>query len=473
MEINFPVKFYKKQLEVLKTADDPSISDVLVDGSKGSGKSLTAASLAYYIGMRYKNIHIGMFRRTLPELRETLQRYALETYPKGTYKFRVADRRILFPTKSQISLNYIETDADLLNYQGWNFQVILLDESTNFTEYQIGFLKTQLRITNEEFGTKIYFFTNPIGISHGYFKSRFVDDKKSYTKYETPESITFRKLNNDKISTARYLIRFPMMTEENIKLMQNDPQYLSILDALPEKERMALRFGSWEVCAGLFFSQFDKKKHVIDSYQPQINDTLFISCDWGTSKPFAIYWYAINSKDKVIVYREYYGIKGTIADEGIGYTAVEVAQHICEKTPHNEKIKYMVLDSACWAQHGQGYSIYELMQSILKDRSIYIIQSHKNRMNGWEAVKKYLLLDETGEPSIYFTKECKHLLRTLPFMMYDKNKENDLDSRSEDHACDSLAYFLMSRPMPKKIRENKNAPFPSINYFKNLKKQKI
>ena len=42
---------------------------------------------------------------------------------------------------------------------------------------------------------------------------------------------------------------------------------------------------------------------------------------------------------------------------------------------------------------------------------------------------------------------CTHLIRTLPALTYDKTHVEDVDTSQEDHAYDSLRYFLMSRPL--------------------------
>ena len=36
---------------------------------------------------------------------------------------------------------------------------------------------------------------------------------------------------------------------------------------------------------------------------------------------------------------------------------------------------------------------------------------------------------------------------TMPMMMYSKTHVEDLDTTMEDHACDEVRYFCMSRPI--------------------------
>ncbi len=58
-----------------------------------------------------------------------------------------------------------------------------------------------------------------------------------------------------------------------------------------------------------------------------------------------------------------------------------------------------------------------------------------------------LQFDERGYPRFYVFRNCKHFIRTIPLMMYDQNKPEDLDSDLEDHIADEWRYINMSRPI--------------------------
>jgi len=61
------------------------------------------------------------------------------------------------------------------------------------------------------------------------------------------------------------------------------------------------------------------------------------------------------------------------------------------------------------------------------------------------------------KPLLYIMDNCKNLIRTLPIMQYDKTKPEDLDTKLEDHALDTMRYLCMSRPvtveLPKSLLE--------------------
>ena len=54
---------------------------------------------------------------------------------------------------------------------------------------------------------------------------------------------------------------------------------------------------------------------------------------------------------------------------------------------------------------------------------------------------------------IYFTANCRDSIRTLPALQHDRNKPEDVDTESEDHAPDEIRYACMSRPYIKDIQK--------------------
>jgi hypothetical protein len=67
---------------------------------------------------------------------------------------------------------------------------------------------------------------------------------------------------------------------------------------------------------------------------------------------------------------------------------------------------------------------------------------------------------------IYFFDTCKDSIRTIPLMMYDEHKPEDLDSDLEDHAVDEIRYFCMMRPIaPREIIEKKIPQHDPLNQY--------
>ena len=63
-----------------------------------------------------------------------------------------------------------------------------------------------------------------------------------------------------------------------------------------------------------------------------------------------------------------------------------------------------------------------------------------------------LAFDENGYAMMYIFKNCKAFIRTIPLMMYDEHKPEDLDTDFEDHVADETRYFCMARPIAPRMK---------------------
>ena len=52
-----------------------------------------------------------------------------------------------------------------------------------------------------------------------------------------------------------------------------------------------------------------------------------------------------------------------------------------------------------------------------------------------------------GLPMLYIFKTCKHFIRTVPALVYDRANVEDIDTTAEDHIYDECRYVLMHIPL--------------------------
>ena len=60
--------------------------------------------------------------------------------------------------------------------------------------------------------------------------------------------------------------------------------------------------------------------------------------------------------------------------------------------------------------------------------------------------------DEEGRPMLYVFENCRDFRRTIPALVYDARRPEDIDTAGEDHIYDETRYFLMSRPIAPRKR---------------------
>lgn len=119
--------------------------------------------------MQIHGIQILLVRRTLTELRENHViplRKLLKTDSKE-YKiaqYKEQSKEFIFPNGSRIVLGYCASEGDVLQFQGQAYDVIFIEEATQFTEFQFQALTECNRssgLCKNTFKVRMYFTANP------------------------------------------------------------------------------------------------------------------------------------------------------------------------------------------------------------------------------------------------------------------------------------------------------------------------
>jgi phage terminase large subunit len=110
---------------------------VAYGGAKGGGKSHGVRQKATYLCFKHKGIDILIIRRTLSELEKNHVYPLLKAYTKFPAslkpKYNEQKKTFTFPWGSRITLGYCDTENDVWQYQGQEYQVIFIDEATRLT----------------------------------------------------------------------------------------------------------------------------------------------------------------------------------------------------------------------------------------------------------------------------------------------------------------------------------------------------
>lgn len=422
-------------------------------GARGGGKSWAVRTKAKLLALGHPGIKILIVRRTYPELiNNHINILRAELVAVARYNDR--DKVLKFANGSTIQFSYCARDADLDRMQGVEYDVIFLDEATQLSEFQMKTITACLRGVNAH-PKRIYYTCNPGGQGHGYIKRIFID--KRYEAGEHEDDYTF----------------IQSLVTDNIVLMREQPDYIKQLEALPEKLRRAWLEGDWDIFEGQFFEDFrtepDPRKcheagievdearrlglwtHVIHASAPGSGWKLYRSFDWGYSKPFSCAWWAVDFDGRLYRILELYGCTKE-PNEGLKWTPDEVFSRVRETEDSHPWLKGRqiegVADPAIWDESG-GVSIAETAER----HRVYFSPGDHQRIPGWMQCHYRLMFDEHGVPMMYVYDTCKAFLRTIPQLVYDDHKPEDLDTSMEDHVADEWRYMCMSRPIPPVIRE--------------------
>ncbi len=160
---------------------------VAYGGARGGGKSWAVRQKAKLLALNYAGIKELILRRTFPELREN-HILPLNVDLTNIAKYKETDKSFTFPNGSRLKFGYCDAESDVLQYQGQEYDVIFLDEATQFTEFQYNALTACLRGANG-LPKRMYLTCNPGGVGHEWVKRLFID--KKYRPTENPDDYTF------------------------------------------------------------------------------------------------------------------------------------------------------------------------------------------------------------------------------------------------------------------------------------------
>lgn len=401
-------------------------------GARGGGKSFAVRLKACGLGLRYNGIKMLLVRRTYPELLENhIKPLIMQT--AGWARYRDSDKTLTFVTGSTLKFGYCDTDADVLQYQGQEYDVVFMDEATQFTEYQFSWIKATVRGVND-FPKRMYLTCNPGGVGHGWVKRLFVD--RDYTADERPEDYTF-------IQSRVY---------DNGALLKSDPDYVRMLETLPDDLRRAWLDGEWDLFAGQYFSEWRRDRHIIDGV-PEIPEhwTRVIAMDYGLDM-LAVVWAAFGEDGRGIVYKEFCAPDLPVA---------EAAAEICTRCTPEERDRdgklYVIAPPDLWSRaKDTGKSIAELF----REHGVNFRKADNNRQNGWMNLKQWLRPDDTdGIPGLRFAAACTECVRCIPLLQYAKGNSLDCSTEPHDitHAPDAVRYLIQSRPQRARSVANMSA----------------
>lgn len=437
--------------------------EALYGGAAGGGKSdaLLTEALRQVRIPHYRGI---IFRKTYPQLTDLIDRSRelyTKAFPRAAYNS--TSHCWSFPSGAKIFFGNLPRDEDRFNYQGKHYDFVAFDELTQFTWVQYSYLMSRNRPNGP--GTRVYMraTANPGGIGHGWVKDRFVTAAVPMTTiWETYE---VRKPDGTTAEMKRDRIFVPSTVFDNQALLDNDPNYLANLAMLPEAEKNALLYGSWDSFDGQVFREwrndpdhYDDQRwtHVINPFPIPAHWRIYRGFDFGYAKPFSVGWYAADPDGRLYRIKEYYGCTGT-PNTGIKLNPAEIAAEIKRIEDEDQTLRGRnvigIADPSIFDE-SRGESIAAMMER--SPHFVYWSGGDNTRIAGKMQFHYRLAFDAEGLPMFQTFRTCKHFIRTIPALVYDDKHVEDIDTDQEDHIYDECRYVLMENPIaPRKHEEPK------------------
>lgn len=400
---------------------------ILYGGARGGGKSWAVRIKAHLLACRYSGIQILLLRRTFPELREN-HINQLQSLTYGIAKYKSQDKVFAYPNGARIVCGYLNNEADVLQYQGQAYDVIIMDEATQFTEFQFQTLTESNRSSGqmtEAFNPRMYFTANPGGVGHAWVKRLFID--RNYRASEKAEDYLF----------------IPSKVYDNKYLMENSPDYVRALENLPENRRKAMLDGDWDVFEGQYFPEFNRAIHVCEPFAIPSHWRIYRAFDYGLDM-LACLIIAVDERYNAYVVEEINIPNLIISDAARTMLASQWSNKVfCSYAPPD-----------MWNRRQEtGKSAFDLFA----ENGLTPIKSNNARVVGWWAVKEYLKVytNEFGEPTarLKIFSTCHKLIKHLTEIQADERNFDDCATQPHEitHNCDALRYFCVENKLPAEL----------------------
>ena len=394
-------------------------------GARGGGKSW--ALRAKLIGMccKYSGLRCLIIRQTYSELLnnhiEQIKAILAECIAEKKVRYDSEQHSFEFWNGSTIKCGYCACRADLKHYQGIDYDIIALDEATQYEEYVFDELGACMR-GRTHLPKRFYLTCNPGGVGHEWVKRLFID--REFRPDEDPDDFAFIK---------------SLATDNDF----NGKEYMKMLDKLPEPLRSAWRDGNWDTFVGQYFPEWDLAKYETDIVDIPEHWQISMSIDYGLDC-FAPIWYATDENGVDYIIKEYSAKDIIIPQAANLIKEIESGLNI-----ENRKIRRYAPPDLWNRKSNTGLSTIDMF----RQHGLIFLKADNNREAGWLAIKTRL---SNGKLKI-FKGRANQLSHCMRLLQHDEIRVNDVAKNPHDitHLPDSLRYYIIMRTSKVKVPEKR------------------
>jgi phage terminase large subunit-like protein len=259
--------------------------------------------------------------------------------------------------------------------------------------------------------------------------------------------------------------------EENPYLNQNEVS--NFLEGLDDNEKEARGKGRFIEMGGLIYKKFDPKPgglHVLDREGLRFphNVPIGISLDHGFNNPTAVLWHALLPEGNIVTFHEHY-----LSGETVSYHARAIHEF-----NRANRIVPAILVADPSIKNTDPITGTSILQEYIKFGIPFVLANNDVKA-GIERTIGYLKPRVGGRPMWQCTRDCRNLIKEMGRYKWKTYTSKKLNARYNvweephklnDHACDSLRYFLMSRPNLDNIFDEANRHEDPLVFFDQMPK---
>ncbi len=493
-EMTLDFTLYPKQ----KLAMSHEHNSCCFGGAASGGKTHLNIRASIIWALTNPGIAIYLFRKQLQDLEKSYIS-AANGFPSvlrdfidnGFVKVDLNKKKIMFKNGGAKRNSYIggsiihlchlqKGENDLRGYEGQEIHALILDECCDFSQKEISFLRSRLRLGSwsmpddspfkqyKNYFPRMLMTTNPGGVGHAFLKSEWVDIAPPYTVVQMPP---------EKGGMRHIFIR--SLVQDNTKIMEEEPNYINVLKGSNDKTRVrALLYGDWNISeSGILAESWSYDDNIIEPFEIPSSWRIDRCMDWGSSSPFAITYFAesdgtsvklfngetrIFPKGTLFLIDELFGCDPTDPSKGLRLDDYKIGQMIKE---HEDAYlsKYNVVpgnaDGAMWQKSNKNKAIIDDINEGFFGRVIYNNEQLflrfdkpagsrkagfaliRNLLEGAQAINK----GDMERKGLYVFSNCKYTIQTVPMLQRSPKDPDDSDPYGNDHIADTMRYRVLAK----------------------------
>ena len=304
--------------------------------------------------------------------------------------------------------------------------MIGIEEATTLTSRKYQDISTCCRTSKPNWRPRIYSTTNPGGVGHGWYRTKFILPFQEKTETETrfiPARVTDNRWNN--------------------------PEYVRVLENLTGWQKRAWLDGDWDIAAGQFFTTLRREVHVVPDFDDTRAREWFIALDYG----FAHYTVALlgcTDGDGNIFIVDEHAERLWLPQRHAAAIKAMLARHkIGERKLAVEDLKRIVAGADVFSRQSDGTTI----AAQYAKHGLSLRCANTDRVNGWaEILQRFGDVGADIRPTLFIHKRCGRLIETLPTLQHDPNRPEDVlkidadeDGIGGDDCADALRYLVATK----------------------------
>jgi hypothetical protein len=367
---------------------------------------------------------------------------------------------LTFKNGSRIIAGHFQAEKDIDAYLGLEYDVIGIEEATTLSARKHQDITTCCRTSKPNWRPRIYSTSNPGGIGHAWYRTRFVlpymERRETDTRF-VPARVSDNRWNN--------------------------PEYVRVLEGLSGWQKRAWLDGDWDIAAGQFFTMFRREVHVVQEFDDRRAVEWWAALDYGFTHYTVCLLGCRDGDGNVFVVDEHAermwlpqrhaaAIKGMLGRHGVRNSQSTIAnsqggwvgnsqsptanRQVMRKLEISD-LKRFVAGADVFSRQSDGTTI----AGQYGRQGIVLRVANMDRVNGWAEVLQRLGDPDGGvAPTLFIHKRCGRLIETLPALQHDPNRPEDVlkvdadeDGAGGDDAADALRYLVATKGREIRVRK--------------------